>query len=206
METSSATFSLRTDQAGLIVSGCFSPSGTLLVVASAEPTSAPDVLFAKVGPSDQGIEVPNDIGPGGSFVAGVLDGEVEAEVGAVESAQSPEDTPLAVYRNRAAPERAHKSFRPRRRAHRGRCRPGAAPTSSAQFAILSYRDGLVAVPLRFDGRCPTIQVGEYLEADGEKEHEQLFIDPHVESSPVRYTPALTHAFPNIHVALSSSQR
>jgi hypothetical protein len=40
--------------------------------------------------------------------------------------------------------------------------------------ILANRDGDVVVVLRCGDQCPTVQVGEYVTAEGEKEHEQMF--------------------------------
>ena len=40
--------------------------------------------------------------------------------------------------------------------------------------ILANRDGDVVVILRCGGSCPTVKVGDYVVAEGEKEHEQLF--------------------------------
>lgn len=40
--------------------------------------------------------------------------------------------------------------------------------------ILANRDGDVVVILRCGNECPTIKVGDYIIAEGEKEHEQLF--------------------------------
>ena len=40
--------------------------------------------------------------------------------------------------------------------------------------VLGNLDGRVTVLLRFGTRCPTICVGNYVEVDGEKVHEQLY--------------------------------
>ena len=37
------------------------------------------------------------------------------------------------------------------------------------------RDGRQTVRLNCSGGCPDVQVGDYLEAEGVKEHEQLFL-------------------------------
>lgn len=42
------------------------------------------------------------------------------------------------------------------------------------YVLLANRDGLVKVVLLCGDQCPAIRVGDYLEADGEKQHEQLF--------------------------------
>ena len=40
--------------------------------------------------------------------------------------------------------------------------------------VLGNLDGRVTVLLRCGARCPTIRVGDYVEVDGEKVHEQLY--------------------------------
>jgi hypothetical protein len=42
------------------------------------------------------------------------------------------------------------------------------------YVVIANRDGLVRVNLLCGSQCPTIRVGDYLQADGEKQHEQLF--------------------------------
>jgi uncharacterized repeat protein (TIGR01451 family) len=42
------------------------------------------------------------------------------------------------------------------------------------YVVIANRDGLVTVMLLCGNQCPTIRVGDYLEADGEKQHEFLF--------------------------------
>jgi autotransporter-associated beta strand protein len=42
------------------------------------------------------------------------------------------------------------------------------------YVVIANKDGLVRVNLLCGSQCPTIRVGDYLEADGEKQHEQLF--------------------------------
>lgn len=42
------------------------------------------------------------------------------------------------------------------------------------FAVIGNRDGKAVVRLLCSDQCPTIHVGDYIEADGTKEHEQLF--------------------------------
>ncbi len=42
------------------------------------------------------------------------------------------------------------------------------------YVVIGMRDGNQVVRLSCGGDCPDIRVGDYLEADGEKEHEQLF--------------------------------
>ena len=42
------------------------------------------------------------------------------------------------------------------------------------YVMVANRDGLVRVNLLCGSRCPTIRVGQYLQADGEKQHEFLF--------------------------------
>ncbi|MFN8521472.1 MAG: hypothetical protein U0821_00005, partial [Chloroflexota bacterium] len=48
------------------------------------------------------------------------------------------------------------------------------PEATPPYAVIGNRDGLVTVVLRCGSQCPTIRVGDYLEADGEKIHEQRF--------------------------------
>ncbi|MFN8522291.1 MAG: hypothetical protein U0821_04205 [Chloroflexota bacterium] len=48
------------------------------------------------------------------------------------------------------------------------------PEAAPPYAVIGNRDGLVTVVLRCGSQCPTIRVGDYLEADGEKIHEQRF--------------------------------
>jgi hypothetical protein len=42
------------------------------------------------------------------------------------------------------------------------------------YVVIGNRDGLVRVVLRCGEQCPTVQVGDYLQADGQKEHDALF--------------------------------
>jgi len=42
------------------------------------------------------------------------------------------------------------------------------------YVLVGMRDGIERVTLLCGDRCPTVQVGDYLEADGEKQNEQLF--------------------------------
>jgi hypothetical protein len=42
------------------------------------------------------------------------------------------------------------------------------------FVVLGNRDGNMVVRLQCGSQCPTIKVGDYIEVDGTKEHEQLF--------------------------------
>jgi hypothetical protein len=42
------------------------------------------------------------------------------------------------------------------------------------YVLVGNRDGDVKVVLLCRDQCPTIRVGDYLEADGEKQHEQIF--------------------------------
>jgi hypothetical protein len=42
------------------------------------------------------------------------------------------------------------------------------------YVVIGNRDGLVRVNLLCGGDCPTIRVGDYLQADGSKESESLF--------------------------------
>ena len=42
------------------------------------------------------------------------------------------------------------------------------------YVVIANRDGPVKVVLLCGDQCPTIRVGDYLEADGEKQHEWLF--------------------------------
>jgi hypothetical protein len=42
------------------------------------------------------------------------------------------------------------------------------------YVVIANQDGLVRVNLLCGSQCPVIRVGDYLEADGEKQHEALF--------------------------------
>jgi hypothetical protein len=42
------------------------------------------------------------------------------------------------------------------------------------YVVIGNKDGLVRINLLCGSQCPTIRVGDYLEADGEKQNEQLF--------------------------------
>jgi hypothetical protein len=48
------------------------------------------------------------------------------------------------------------------------------------YVVIANVDGLVKVVLLCKDQCPTVRVGDYLEADGQKEHEQLFYAEDVE--------------------------
>lgn len=48
------------------------------------------------------------------------------------------------------------------------------PDEQPPFVVMVNRDGRVQVVLRCGEQCPSIQVGDYLEADGTKQHEGLF--------------------------------
>jgi hypothetical protein len=45
---------------------------------------------------------------------------------------------------------------------------------SPPYVVIANRDGLVRVNLLCGGQCPTVHVGDYLTAEGEKQNEQLF--------------------------------
>jgi parallel beta-helix repeat protein len=51
---------------------------------------------------------------------------------------------------------------------------GFGTLNGEQTVILANRDGDVVVVLRCKDQCPTITIGDYIVAEGEKEHEQLF--------------------------------
>jgi hypothetical protein len=42
------------------------------------------------------------------------------------------------------------------------------------YVVIGNKDGLVRVNLLCGNQCPKVQVGDYLEAEGEKQHEQLY--------------------------------
>ena len=46
--------------------------------------------------------------------------------------------------------------------------------ASPPYVVLANRDGPVVVRLFRGSQCPVIRVGDYIEVDGEKQHEQLF--------------------------------
>jgi hypothetical protein len=54
--------------------------------------------------------------------------------------------------------------------------PGEAVVTDPPFAVIATRDGLQSIRLLYDTRdaCSKIRVGDYLEADGVKQHEGLF--------------------------------
>jgi hypothetical protein len=48
------------------------------------------------------------------------------------------------------------------------------PDDQPPYVVIGNKDGLVKVVLLCKDQCPTIKVGDYLEAEGAKQNEQLF--------------------------------
>jgi hypothetical protein len=49
--------------------------------------------------------------------------------------------------------------------------PGYDEARQQAFVVIANRDGLVRVHLLCGSQCPTIRLGDYLEADGTKQSE-----------------------------------
>jgi hypothetical protein len=48
--------------------------------------------------------------------------------------------------------------------------PGVPPA----YVVIANRDGLVRINLLCGSACPSIQVGNYIQVEGEKQSEQVF--------------------------------
>ena len=122
------------------------------------------------------------VGPGGTYIAAVA--PKTARVSDANVSRRDEDSP----RRLTETERRQKERTNRLGIDDDRTEGNVVSVGQDErgpFAVIANRDGQVTVLLQCDGGCPKVQAGQYLEADGVKEHEQLFTAYNITVTSVR---------------------